>query len=210
LQIGEIHLSFITKNMKNFSLTHLQTARLTHLTRAGLLSTLMLTTAICLPQIAPAQDATQAEAEKVQFVCGSTFNEELNRQVPTTIAWMPDNKYAVIQWVKSMGTNWTPEKRCETFSKSIQTAYQAGNLQFLTNGKVKGQNVICAATEVNGECKTVLMTLRKGDNPLQFLSELKESLNGRSVGVPKHSSGDKQMYYQIDLKKLIATKPIVK
>jgi hypothetical protein len=196
--------------MKNFSLDNLPTARLAHLTRTGLLSTLMIATAIFLPQIALAQNPVIPDTENVQFACGSTFNEELNRQVPTTIAWMPDNKYALIQWVKSMGTTWTPQKRCETFSKSIQTAYQSGTLKFLVNGKVNGNNVICAATEVDGDCKTVLMTLRKDDKPLQFLSELKDALNGRSNIPPKHSSGEKKMYFEVDVKKLIRTKPIVK
>jgi Circadian oscillating protein COP23 len=196
--------------MKNFSLDNLPTARLAHLTRTGLLSTLMIATAIFLPQIALAQNPVIPDTENVQFACGSTFNEGLNRQVPTTIAWMPDNKYALIQWVKPMGTTWTPQKRCETLSKSIQTAYQSGTLKFLVNGKVNGNNVICAATEVEGDCKTVLMTLRKDDKPLQFLSELKDALNGHSDTPPKHSSGEKKMYFKVDVTKLIRTKPIAK
>jgi Circadian oscillating protein COP23 len=196
--------------MKFFPLDNLPIARLAHLTRTGLLSTLMLGTAIFLPQIAPAQNPVIPDTENVQFACGSTFNEGLNRQVPTTIAWMPDNKYALIQWVKPMGTTWTPQKRCETLSKSIQTAYQSGTLKFLVNGKVNGNNVICTAIEYKGDCKTVLMTLRKDDKPLQFLSELKDVLNGYSAFPSQHSSGEKKMYYQIDVKKLILTKSIVK
>jgi Circadian oscillating protein COP23 len=171
------------------------------------LATSLIGSAGIFMQMAPVR--AQADAEKVQFVCGTSLSESGGR-VPTTLAWMPDNKYAIIQWVKPMGKYWTPARRCAAFSATMQSAYQSGTLQFLTNGKVKNQNVICSATEVNGKCQTVLMTLRSEDNPLQFLSELKDVFNGRSVAVPQHSSGGNQIYIKVDLPKLIRVAPLAK
>jgi hypothetical protein len=49
------------------------------------------------------------------------------------------------------------------------------------------------------------MTLRPEDNSLLILNELKDKLYGRRIdGRPiTHSSGEAQLYYQIDMSKLL-------
>ncbi len=146
----------------------------------------------------------QAQVDEAKFYCGSSYNADKGKKVPTTIVWTPTRKTAIVQWVKPMGNYWTPERRCNEFSKKMNTAYQNKTLNFLTNGKIQGQRVICTANEVNGDCKDVLMTLRPQDNSIGMLSELNDLLSGRAVGGPiHHSSGEAQMYFQIDMSGLL-------
>lgn len=172
--------------------------------RIPIFNVLLLTTTIVssggiLTQVAPAQ----AESEEIQFVCGTSFHKKSNQKVPTTIAWTPTGKSAIVQWVKPIGNYWTPERRCNEFSQRMTIAYKAGTLKFLTNSRKNGSSVICTATEVKGKCQNILMTLRPQDKALPFLSELKDVLNGRATGPIDHSYSEPQVYIEIDLKKAI-------
>jgi hypothetical protein len=169
-----------------------------HLTKALLLSATLLG-AIVAP-IAPAT----AQTEEAKFYCGNSFNAKSNSKVPTTIVWTPNRKVALVQWVKPMGNYWTPQKRCAEFSQKIDAAYQNGTINYLTNTRIKGQKVICTAAEVNGDCKSILMTLRPQDNSLTMIGELKDLLNGRSEGgVITHSSSEPQVYLKVDIRSSI-------
>ncbi len=141
-------------------------------------------------------------AEKIQFACGSSYNDRLKQKVPTTIAWTASDRRAIVQWTKPMDSYWSPEKRCEQVSTQMSQAFEAGTLKYITNGKMNSQNVICTATEVRGDCKNLLMTLRSEDKPLQFLGELKDIFNGKNAGAVIHNSSDPQMYYEVDLQSI--------
>ena len=153
-----------------------------------------------------------AQTEAGKFTCGTSFNERLKKRVPTTIYWTSTDKKAVIQWTKQINNNWTPQRRCEEFSGRIQSVYAANpDRLFFTNSKMGKSNVICATDRVNGACKQLLMTLRPGDKPLAFLQEFKDTLNGNYVTGPiDHSSGEKQMYVEIDMTALLKTAPQTK
>lgn len=162
--------------------------------------TLIGSTAMLFPA-----DPVKAQTVEGQFYCGSSHNEKSGK-VPTTIFWTSTSKAAIVQWVRPMGNYWTPQRRCNGFSKSINDIYQSSGAKFfLTNGKKNGQKVICNADEVNGDCKNVLMTLRKEDNSLLLLNELKEKFNAKSVDSRpiRHNSGEPQLYYQIDMSELL-------
>lgn len=160
-------------------------------------------------QLVSQNEPTEPEA-KMQFTCGTSYSYRLNKRVPTTISWSPSGKRALIQWVKNMGTSWTPENRCQEVSRRMQEAYKAGTLKYLTNGKMQGERVICTAIEYKGDCKNLLMTMRPGDKSLTFMSELQDVFNGRSEGVFQHSSGEPQIYLSIDFKQLWKNAPKVK
>jgi Circadian oscillating protein COP23 len=161
---------------------------------ALLLATAILSSAAISTHISHAQ----AQTQEAQFICGSSYSKTAKRNVPSTIFWTPTGKSAIVQWVKPLGNYWTPERRCAEFSQRIGKAYQAGTLKYLTNSKKNGSSVICTATEVNGICKNVLMTLRPQDKPLAFLTDLKDVLRGNTVGPVEHSSGEPQIYVEID------------
>jgi Circadian oscillating protein COP23 len=147
--------------------------------------------------------------DKTQFTCATSYHDRLKQKVPTTIAWNPSGKRALVQWVKQMDSYWTPEKRCQEVSQRMQSAYTAGTLKYLTNGKMNGHRVICTAIEVNGDCKNLLMTMRSADKPLKFISELQELFNSRSDGPIEHSSGEPQIYVRVDLNQLWKNAPKV-
>jgi Circadian oscillating protein COP23 len=147
---------------------------------------------------------------QAQFTCASTYNDRLKKRVPTTIAWNGSGKRAFIQWVKQMDKYWTPEKRCQEVSQRMQEAYTAGTFKYLTNGKMNGQRVICTTTEINGDCKNLLMTLRPEDKPLKFMNELTELFNSRSDGPIEHSSGERRIYIRVNLNQMWKNAPSVR
>lgn len=84
------------------------------------------------------------------FVCGTSTVD--GKVVPTTIAKTRRGDVPVIRWVStwSTGSGFTPQKRCEIVSKSFQTYHEAGQLNYLTTGRVNGQAVICPAITQGG------------------------------------------------------------
>lgn len=118
-------------------------------------------------------------AEKIQFFCGSSYNTRLHKRVPTTIVQKGSGKFMLVQWVRPMGYGWTPQMRCQEFTQRMQAANNAGTMKYIISGKMNGQQVVCAAAKIDGDCQYLLMTLHPGDKPLQFVSDLQDTLNGR-------------------------------
>jgi len=151
--------------------------------------------------------SVRAQEDSGKFACGTSYDEKLNKRVPTTLFWSgTGNKKAVIQWTKQINKDWTPQKRCEAFSQRIQSIYEASpdRVLYFTTGKTGGSKTICATDRVNGSCKQLLMTLRPGDNALSFLQEFKDAMNGESVTSPiQHSSNDPQLTVIIDMKSIL-------
>ena len=170
-----------------------------------LLLTPLLLIGTVLSNVATTQAETVeiAKIAELKFSCDTSFNEKLNKKVPTTIAWRPNGKIVLIQWVKDLGNYWTPQKRCDEFSREINDAHRDGTLKFITSSRDKGDKVICTATEKGGKCKNILMTLRPKDNPLIILNDIKGALDGLSVSHIEHSSQTSKIYIQIDWDKFI-------
>jgi Circadian oscillating protein COP23 len=172
----------------------------------ALLFTPLLVMGTILNNVATAQAATVeiANIAELKFSCDDSFNEKLNKKVPTTIAWRPNGKIVLIQWVKDLDNYWTPQKRCDEFSKNINTAHRDGTLKFITSSRDdKGNKVICSALKKGGKCENELMTLRPKDNPLLFLNDIKRVLDGRSFSHIEHSSQKPQIYIQIEWDRFI-------
>ena len=152
---------------------------------------------------------TTAQSQ-VKFICNQGYDQESDRRFPTTFAWTSKGKTAVIRWVKNLG-GYSPQDRCQDVSPRFQQAYDNGTLNLITNGKVKGESVICTAKEYGAGCETVLMTLRPEENSLRILNNLKDIFEGsRQVGPIKHSSGIPQVYYQIDIEEFLRNAPVEK
>lgn len=173
-----------------------------------LTTTFFLTGILTSVSIASSMLKTEAQTS-VQFICGASFDQKESERLPTTFAWTTRGKIAVVRWVKALGSR-SPQQRCQQVSPRFQQAYNNGSLKFLTNSTASnGQDIICATSKYDGSCETMLMTLRREDKPLQILNELKDTLNGRSVGPVKHSSGTPQVYYQIDMDEWLRNQPVV-
>jgi hypothetical protein len=149
-------------------------------------------------------------SDDLQFVCASGYDRQLKKRIPTTFAVSSQRKVAVIRWkFKWLNSSVTPQERCQTVSARFQSAYNNGTLDggFITNSQYRGQRVICTSARRGGACSVVLLTLRPSDDPVEVLSTLKDALRGRATQPLMHSSGEQQIYYQIDIKKAIANAP---
>jgi Circadian oscillating protein COP23 len=128
----------------------------------------------------PSGETKSAEpAEKIQFFCGSSYNARLHKKVPTTIAQKGSEKFILVQWVKPMGYDWTPQRHCQEFAGRIQAANNAGTMKYIISGKMNGQQVICTAKKVSGDCQYLLITLHSGDKPKQLVNDLQDVLSVR-------------------------------
>ncbi|MBO1347065.1 MAG: hypothetical protein EBE86_006565 [Hormoscilla sp. GUM202] len=63
----------------------------------------------------------------------------------------------------------------------FQKAYKNGSLEYLTNGTINGQKVICTARSAAGGCEDLSIALRPGDNELEILASLERVLLGRFI-----------------------------
>jgi Circadian oscillating protein COP23 len=170
---------------------------------------LLVAATITLIGLISAIPPTTAQTQ-VQFTCNQSYDQQSDRRFPTTFAWTSKGKTAVIRWVKNLG-GYSPQDRCQDVSPRFQEAYDNGTLNLITNGKVKGQPVICTAKEYDAACETVLMTLRPKEDSLKILNNLKDIFEGsRQVGPIKNSSGIPQIYYQIDIEEFFRNAPVEK
>lgn len=148
--------------------------------------------------------------DKIQLTCGSSYNDRLKKNVPTTIAQKGSERRAIAQWVRPMDEYWTPERRCQQVSQGMQAANAAGNLKYITNGKMNGQRVICTETEVLGDCNNLLMALLVKDNSLKFMGEIKAIFNAyREDHIISCGSGEPHLDFRIDLDRLWQNAPKV-
>ncbi len=172
----------------------------------SLITILMTTAAIAMSATTTLSQSNPNQ--KVQFICARSRQGN----IPTTYAWTPQGRIAVIRWKYSWFNNQTisPQQRCQDVSSRFQNAYDNQSLGYITNGTVKGQAVICTTRDKDGACDITLLTLRPQDDPLEILTDLKDILRGRGTGPIQHSSGKHQVYYQIDIDKFLQTAPVEK
>ncbi|MEM7595655.1 MAG: COP23 domain-containing protein [Cyanobacteria bacterium P01_A01_bin.83] len=150
----------------------------------------------------------QAQANgETQFICAESFDNESGKSLPTTFAWTSRGKIAIVRWETEdfLSAGFSPQKRCESVSPRFQEAYDNNTLGLITNGQMDNQSVICTSDRPQGDCNTLLMTLRPEDDSLTVLGSLRDIFNGQQVGPVKHN---KQAYYQVDIENFLETAPV--
>jgi hypothetical protein len=151
-----------------------------------------------------------AEDEPVRFICASGFDKQTNQYLPTTYAWTPKGKQAMVrwkyQWFKSK--SWTPLSRCQEVAPRLQEAYNNGSLKYLTPSERNGQPVICTARQEGDKCTTLILTLRPEDDAIVMIARLAKLLRGGGGNPIQHSSSQSQVYYPIDFDKFLQTAPV--
>jgi hypothetical protein len=146
----------------------------------------------------------------VRFICRQGFDHVMQQDLPTTYALTQGEQRAIVRWSTEYFTSsgWDPQRRCEDVSPRFQAAYNNNTLNFITNGRMNNQPVLCTALADGGECEDLLITLRPEDNPQQFAQELGQILKGRSTGPLRHNAHEeKQIYIQVDIKEFIRNAP---
>jgi hypothetical protein len=130
-------------------------------------------TIVMLPLLLVAQP-TNSES-KTRFVCGKV------QGIPATLAILPSGTQApIIRYASSAfaGSGFSNHKRCEEISMRFQYFNDRGELDFITVGKINGQNVICVTRQIGGGCSRdlksegLLLTVRPGINPKTVLTQL--------------------------------------
>ena len=161
-------------------------------------------------ETSPNTETKANRAKEISFICAEGYHTQSQKRLPTTFAWSPRGKIAVIRFKTEhfKAAGYPPEKRCKEIAPRFDTAYKNGSIKFITNGEMKNQAVICTAREYRGECDTLLITLREEDDADNILLELAETLKGRQEGGVVHSSEDAQVYYKVDIEEFLATAPV--
>lgn len=154
----------------------------------------------------------KSESE-LRFRCLKGYDYKLDKRVPSTYAWTKEGKLAVIRWVTDdfEQVGYDPWRRCYEVSDRFQKAYKNGSLEYLTNGRMNGQKVICTASSAAGGCEDLLITLRPGDKELEILASLERVLQGRSDTPVYHGTPEEeeipQIYVEVDMEEFIRTAP---
>ncbi len=150
--------------------------------------------------------------QKIQFICNKTYDEASKEYVYSTIAWNPNNKKPIIVWKREdfSGNDFPPQKRCEKVSPRFQKAYDHGSLNYITQGIMNRQPVICTASTVGDTCQTLLITLKHQDNAEQTLEQLSDILLGYTSSALEQSSGeiaysdDNRIYIKVDIEDFLS------
>ncbi len=126
-----------------------------------------------LPLLFAAQPS-HAES-KPRFACAS------DQGVPATVAILPDGTQAtIIRYVSGAfkDAGFSDQKRCEEVSARFQYYNDKNEIDFMTVGRINGQNVICVTRQDGGDCSRdlksegLLITTRPGVNPRTTLTQL--------------------------------------
>ncbi len=145
-----------------------------------------------IKQINNSGTTTSESESRIKFVCNKAYDGESQEYLYSTIARNPERKRPIINWKREdfSGNGFTPQKRCEEVSPRFQKAHDNGSLTYLTHGVMNQQPVICTATQVGGECNTLLITLKHEDNAERTLEQLSNIFLGYASAALEQSSGD--------------------
>lgn len=122
----------------------------------------------------------QAQTTKNKYSCVNQGG------VPRTVVDTKRGKIELIVWKsRYFGPQWPVERRCQEVTQRFQDFSDAGNLRYVTTGKMNGYNVICVGDKrVSGyECRKdgLLITLQPNDSPTTVMNEL-FNINNRISG----------------------------
>ena len=178
--------------------------------KLNLIATSLLGIAVVAANLPVEQVRANNNDSEVQFICADGYDSESNTSLPTTYAWTPKGKIAVINWQTEDFTTsgFSPQQRCEAVSPRFQEAYDNNTIGLITNGTMDNQPVICTSEEPGGDCNTLLITLRPEDDSVKVLNNLRQVLNGEQVGPVKHNADTPQIYYEVDIENFLETAPV--
>lgn len=91
----------------------------------------------------------------------------------TTVVKDSRGERQLIRWLSDFGNRvgYTPEQRCLEVSNRMRDNFGREG-QYITHGKMNGQNVICQTDRLGEDCKQLLYTLKPEDDPKVKLEDL--------------------------------------
>jgi Circadian oscillating protein COP23 len=132
----------------------------------------VFTWGLVLPSIR--NNSAQAQQADPLFSCKTVYN------IPTTVYPTPHGEKEFISWDSNyfVPSGYTPEVRCQQVTGRLNRLFQSSSEQYITDGIINGQPVICLTDSEGGACKSLLYTLKKGqsgEKAIQLLIEQTES-----------------------------------
>jgi len=138
---------------------------------------------IGLGSVAAFSNPSYAESK---FFCGTWEGK------PTTMVNTSRGEEPMIAWnqVNTVG-NLSAQQRCEIISQRFQSHYQNGVFKFVARKNFNGHPVICAVAQTGQQCNknNVLITLQKGVNANQVLTQIRDFRRGASSTTLQLSEG---------------------
>ena len=85
----------------------------------------------------------------------------------------PNTPYA---WAipEEMGSDWSPQRRCQTISDRLER-YRPDGLMELQTTRMNGEDVVCVTTEADNSCR-IVFTVPRGQDPLTTRDRVFENL----------------------------------
>ena len=142
-------------------------------------------------------DGKELPEDRITFYCGTISESDTGNQIPTTLAYVPQRKtnIPIVAWTNNSIAAWNPQRRCDAVSFKFQTFYQDGRLNYLSDGQVAGEQVICALLEKQEQCsgENQLFQVREGTDSEEVIVGIKEILKGKrsETEVIYQSSGNR-------------------
>ena len=138
---------------------------------AGLSATFVMALSGLVPEPTRAQNADV----RVRFIC---YNGK-----PATLALVPDGrKLEIFVWDWNLSSYFVAKKQCEIVSKNFDVAYEEGSLGYFVTTNLNGYPAICASKVEQGVCDRLLLTLNKGEDPSEVITNLKNTFSGLTSG----------------------------
>ena len=127
----------------------------------------------------------------VEYVC-----KEVGDSAYQTTAIAGSKEVTLINWTKAVSEEYLPAERCDIVTEKFQIFNDSENLDFLTTGRMNGENVICVAAS-DGDCNRslldngLLFTITSGGNPGEVLLNLLNLGLAKDVPPINESTGDR-------------------
>ncbi|MBP5973675.1 hypothetical protein HW132_13245 [Brasilonema sp. CT11] len=128
--------------------------------------------------------ATASMSQPTQAQSGRGFYCDTETRKPMTV--YQNGRGATEPWIRwtsnyFRNAGYDPLTRCQEVSQRLETYRRNKQLRFVTTGQMNGQNVICTANRLNGQCEDLILTLKPNENPERALTNLFDWRSGSAA-----------------------------
>ncbi|MDF5716405.1 MAG: COP23 domain-containing protein [Rhizonema sp. NSF051] len=141
--------------------------------------------------------ATASISQPSQAQSGRGFYCDTSRNNPVTV--YQNHRGGTEPWIRwtsnyFRNAGYDPLTRCQDVSERLENYRRNRQLRFVTTGYMNRQKVICTASEFNGRCEGLILTLKPNEDPARAISNL---FAWRSAGAPYASGRDRTPYIDV-------------
>ena len=124
----------------------------------------------------PTNPSPAANNSDRRFTCERNNGEYTVMYRPQS---QPNQSYA---WAvpQQMGSNWSPQRRCQAISNRLEQ-YRPDGLMALQTARMNGENVVCVTTEADSSCR-IVFTVPEGQDPITTRDRVFDNLADANQG----------------------------